>query len=124
MNIHEQPITWFSIPVANLSRAIDFYNTVFGSTLEATDYQGMAMAFFPMTDGQPGGALGQEADFTPLAHPSIYLNGGDDLQQCLDRVPGAGGEVLVPKTDIGQGWGFFAHLKDSEGNVLGVWSPR
>jgi predicted enzyme related to lactoylglutathione lyase len=53
----------------------------------------------------------------------IYLNGGEDLSGCLEKVAKAGGQIIQPKTDIGQGWGFFAHFMDSEGNRMGMWSP-
>lgn len=124
MNIFEQPLSFFSIPVADMDRAVEFYNTVFGLKLEKTDHQGRAMAFFPMAEGQTGGALGLDPDFVGKGGVMIYLNGGDDLAGCLEKVTKAGGEVIQPKTDIGQGWGFFAHFLDSEGNRMGMWSPH
>lgn len=33
-----------------------------------------------------------------------------------------GGQVLVPKTEIGNGYGFFAHFADPEGNRIGLHS--
>lgn len=124
MNINEQPLSWFAISVADMDRAIGFYNTVFGLKLEKTDYQGQIMAFFPMADGQTGGALALDPEFAGKGGVMIYLNGGDDLSGCLERMTRAGGEIITPKTDIGQGWGFFAHFTDSEGNRMGVWSPN
>ena len=52
----------------------------------------------------------------------VYLNGGDDLAVMLARVEPAGGTVAVPKTDIGSGFGFFAHFIDTEGNRVGLHS--
>jgi len=54
----------------------------------------------------------------------VYLNGDPDLQPILSRVPGAGGKVLLEKTDIGGGLGFMAHILDSEGNRVALHSMR
>lgn len=50
----------------------------------------------------------------------VYLNGGDDLAVMLARVEPAGGQVAVPKTEIGNGFGFFAHFLYTEGNRAGL----
>jgi uncharacterized protein len=36
----------------------------------------------------------------------------------------AGGKVLHPKTFIKEGWGYFAIILDTEGNSVGLHSPR
>lgn len=54
----------------------------------------------------------------------VYLNGGDDLAPMLARVTVAGGSVAVPKTEIGHGFGFFAHFIDTEGNKVGLHSMQ
>lgn len=125
MTVSDQPVVWFSIPVLDLSRAMDFYGAMLGVELKPMGESGQNMAFFPAAKGQPSGAL--VAD--PGNHPSVagtrvYLNGGEDLQACLDRAAKAGGRVVIPKTEIGQGMGHFAHVLDSEGNVVGLYSPR
>jgi predicted enzyme related to lactoylglutathione lyase len=51
----------------------------------------------------------------------VYLNGGEDLQTALDRVADAGGKIVLPKTVIGQN-GFMAHIIESEGNKVGLFS--
>jgi uncharacterized protein len=42
----------------------------------------------------------------------------------LARVERAGGSVEVPKTEIGNDFGFFAHFIDTEGNNAGLHSMR
>lgn len=125
MTILEQPITWFSIPVSEMNRALGFYNTIFGIQLQAMDFLGMPMAFFPMQDPQPGGALVHDPD-NAGQHMGvmIYLNGGEDLQHVLDTIPAAGGQVTMPKTLISKEIGYFAHFTDTEGNTVGVFSPK
>jgi predicted enzyme related to lactoylglutathione lyase len=124
MDITEKPLSWFMIPVADMVRAVSFYNHVFELNLAAVNYQGIPMAHFAMAEGQTGGALAMDARRAGRNGVVVYLNGGDDLSACLERATEAGGRVLVPKSDIGDGMGFFAHIEDSESNEIGIYSPR
>src|ERR1700751_2021770 len=40
-------INWFEIPVANMDRALSFYEKVLGRTLKREDFGGGVMAVFP-----------------------------------------------------------------------------
>jgi predicted enzyme related to lactoylglutathione lyase len=42
----------------------------------------------------------------------------------LTRAEAAGGTVEVPKTEIGNDFGFFAHFIDTEGNKVGLHSMQ
>ena len=44
------------------------------------------------------------------------------LREPLARVVTAGGSIVVPKTDIGEGFGYFALFIDTEGNRVGLHS--
>ena len=115
-------LNWFEIPTSNLDRAMKFYNTIFGVELTSMETMpGYKMAMFPAEDGV-GGALLQGEGYVPsTAGVLVYLNGGENLSEVLDKVEGAGGKILVPKTDIGEN-GFFAHFLDTEGNKVGLHS--
>jgi predicted enzyme related to lactoylglutathione lyase len=39
------------------------------------------------------------------------------------QVEAAGGQIIIPKTDIGE-FGFFAQLIDTEGNRIGLHSNK
>ena len=54
----------------------------------------------------------------------IYLNGGDDLNTVLNRIPAAGGTVCMAKMDLGQGIGHIGLFIDTEGNRVGIYSPH
>lgn len=54
----------------------------------------------------------------------LYLNGGDDLQKILDRVESAGGKITFPKTQITPEIGYMGIIIDSEGNRVGLHSPK
>lgn len=72
-----------------------------------------------------GGAIVHGEDGEPSRVGTlVYLNGGDDLAPMLARVVKVGGSVVVPKTEIGNDFGFFAHFTDTEGNRVGLHSMK
>jgi uncharacterized protein len=120
-------ISWFEIPANNLERAMKFYGAVLEATLEKLDMGSSIMAFLPSSQNEVGGAIVHVSDEAQGYKPShsgsvVYLNGGDDLSIPLARVEAAGGKIIMPKTDIGQGFGFFAFFEDTEGNRVGFHS--
>ena len=50
----------------------------------------------------------------------LYLNASPSLDAALSRVAEAGGEVVEPRTALPPGMGFYAKIRDSEGNVVGL----
>jgi len=70
-----------------------------------------------------GGAIVLGEGYTPAQQGTIiYLPGGDDLTAVLARVEPAGGTIVVPKTEIGGDFGFYAHFIGTEGNKVGLHS--
>lgn len=115
-------LNWFEIPVTNLERAKKFYETILGAEMPLMDAMGMRSAFFPVDpqSGEMGGCLIEGQGYIPSDTGTIvYLNGGKDLSVQLDRVEGAGGKILLPKTAIGP-HGFMAYFQDTEGNKIGL----
>lgn len=119
------PICWFEIPTTDLDRATTFYEAAFAITLRRDSCGGHPMALFPYAEPNPGGALVAMPEMAPRDNGTlIYLNGGDDLSVVLKRVPAAGGKVVMEKTCIGEAIGYIALFVDSEGNRVGLFSPR
>ncbi len=123
----QNAISWFEIPATDLDRATRFYETIFGVTLAVLDMPNIRMRMFPLDDmmTQVGGAVVDSGGFhKPSATdgPLIYLNGNPDVQQVLDKVEGAGGAILVPKTEISPEYGYMAVIIDTEGNRIGLHS--
>lgn len=116
-------INWFEIPVTDFARARAFYEGVLGRPIETMNMGPSTMGFLSTSHEGVGGAIVQGDGTAPSRSGTlVYLNGGDDLAPMLARVEGAGGSVAVPKTDIGSGFGFFAHFVDTEGNRVGLHS--
>ncbi len=123
MSTTPHAINWFEIPVTDFARAKAFYETVLGRPIETMTMGPSTMGFLSMGPDSVGGAIVLEEGATPSRSGTlVYLNGGDDLAPTLARAEGAGGSVTVPKTDIGSGFGFFAHFIDTEGNRVGLHS--
>lgn len=118
-------INWFDIPATNFDRAIKFYETVLGVSLIRENMLGAQMGIFPAKPGEATGAVLARDGVTPGATGStIYLKAGNDLSAALARVEVAGGKIVHPKTFIKEGWGYFAIILDTEGNAVGLQSPK
>lgn len=119
------PVSYFEIPVVDMERAIQFYERVFLTSLERENIDGNSMALFPHSEGGHGiaGALAKGDSYVPSTHGArIYFN-VKDIDATLNRVSLAGGDVVYPKTSIGD-LGWVAEFKDSEGNVLALHSTN
>jgi len=114
----QNALTWFEIPVADLDRAQRFYETVLGRTLRREAFGGPAMAVFPHDEPAPGGCL--QVGEPGSGGIRIYLDCHPSIDAAIGRVAAAGGEVTVPKTELPKDLGFIAHLRDTEGNEIGL----
>ncbi|MEJ0102709.1 MAG: VOC family protein [Bacteroidota bacterium] len=120
-------INWFEIPTNDLARATKFYETIFNTKLIPMDTPSIQMRMFPLEDLMTGvgGAIVHSGGFHKVSAtdgPLVYLNGNPDVQIILDRIEAAGGEILVPKTEISPEYGHMAVFLDSEGNRIALHS--
>lgn len=112
---------WFDIPVEDLDRATLFYAEVVAEPLQRYSAPGLEGALFP--DRGVTGTLLKGDGFSPgKGGCVVYLDGGEDLDPMLRRAEQAGGKVLLRKTEIDGGRGYFAYFEDSEGNRVGIHS--
>ena len=124
--IFKHAISWFEIPTTDLNRASKFYESIFEIQLIPMDTPNIQMRIFPIENPMNiGGALVFNKDFyKPSATdgPLVYLNGNPDVQLVLNKVEGAGGKILVPKTQISPEYGYMAVFLDTEGNRIALHS--
>lgn len=118
-------ISIVEIPITDYSRAVAFYQTILGVSIEEVDMGGTKMGVLPSVEGTINVVLVKGTDYKPTTDGTVvYLNAGDDLQPTLDKIEQSGGEVIVPKTEISPEMGFFALFIDTEGNKLGLHSSN
>lgn len=121
-------VSWFELPADDVTRATLFYRTVFGWS---TPSMGAGAAFALTVDadeqGNPIAAGGINGGFhqrqgSADAGPVINIM-VDDVDAKLSEIVSAGGRVIQPQTDI-EGYGISIGIfADTEGNVMGVYSP-
>jgi predicted enzyme related to lactoylglutathione lyase len=119
-----KPISWFEIPALDLDRASAFYENILVVTLNRCDMGPSSMAVFPYDRAQAtGGCLMKSPGFKPATEGSVvYLNAGNSLDTVLARIVPAGGEILLPHTDLPPGMGAYAQFLDTEGNRVGIYA--
>ena len=115
-------ISWFEIPAIDFQQAVNFYNHIFGINMETSISDAIAMAFFPTNKGVGGAVIASSGSTPSTTGPLLYLNGGDDLNNVLNKVEEAGGRIIMQKTLINEDSGYFAIFIDSQGNKLALHS--
>ena len=118
-------VVHFEIPYDDGDRARRFYGETFGWQVQ--EMPGMEYTLVmsgPSGESGPtepgfinGGMLAREESAAP--GPVVVID-VDSIDATLSTVQGAGGSVVVPKQPVGA-MGFAAYVKDSEGNVVGLW---
>jgi len=120
-------LVWVEVPVKNIERAARFYEAVLDlpeSEISDDGVRRTAILYGGSQDGKAGISLNQTKDFEPSDKGVyVYLNAGADLSEHLLRVEPAGGKIVTGKTSMGAA-GFYASFLDTEGNLLGLYSPQ
>lgn len=111
-------VVHFEIPVDDPDRARSFYQDVFGWELQSYG----DFPYWLATTGEDGeagidGALIGRSD--THAAPVVIV-GVASVDDALERAKAAGAEVVVGKQAI-PGIGYSGYLRDTEGNVVGVF---
>ena len=127
--MNSNPVGWFEIYVDDMSRARKFYETVLSVKLDKLESPASGspeMWMFPMREGKPGaaGALAKMKGGPSGGGTStiVYFT-CDDCAVEAGRVASAGGEVMKPKSSIGE-HGYIALAIDTEKNIIGLHSMK
>ncbi|TSA34482.1 MAG: VOC family protein [Porphyromonadaceae bacterium] len=120
-------VGWFEIPVADMDRAIKFYETVFEFKIDRNQLGSLDMGWFPWEENGlgSGGSLVYHPDhYNPSKDGTLvyFTAQSGDLQNELSRVVPAGGKVLAEKRLIAEGYGYLALVLDTEGNRIALHS--
>lgn len=123
-------VGWFEIPVADMDRAINFYQAVFDINISKHQMGPLLMGWFPALDSKPGaqGSLVFNKEFyNPSKTEGVLIYFTSQAADCaveLGRVEGAGGKVLQEKKLIAPDIGYMGLFIDSEGNRVAIHSLK
>ncbi|MEX0966011.1 MAG: VOC family protein [Bacteroidia bacterium] len=122
-------VGWFEIPVTDMERAVNFYQTVFDIELERHSFGDQDMAWFPFIEtgmGAAGSLVHHKDHYSPSQQGVlIYFTAlSGDVANELKRVRAAGGKVLRAKTQISEDVGYMGLFLDTEGNRIAVHSRQ
>ncbi len=114
------PIVYLEIGATNVARSATFYAYVFGWSFTDPQAQGYT-TFTTGTQGIGGGIYRTDA-IHGVGAVIAYIQVADIEATCA-QIKHQGGQVLVARKEI-PGGGWFAHFLDSEGNKLGLFTPK
>lgn len=120
----------FEIPYSDKARIQDFYSTVFGWQIIPAPGD-MPYSFMVTTDidqefkpTEPGGINGgmYERDDQGGSKTPVIVIEVESCEQRIKDVEAAGGTKVVGPVPVAD-MGIYAQVKDSEGNIIGLWQP-
>lgn len=109
---------YFEIPVVNMERAINFYQSLLGVELERGSIHGYEMAFFPHEPNGAGitGALAKGDVYKPSIDGAFLYLRTESIDDVLVRAIELDSQVLLEKTVATSC--LVAEIMDSEGNRI------
>jgi hypothetical protein len=112
---------WFEIPASDFDRAAKFYETIFDTSLTRESFGGPRMGVFPYARPKVSGCVMEAPQLAGKdAGTVVYINCNGHLDEVVARVEKAGGALLTPRVELPPGMGSFFHIRDSEGNRVGL----
>lgn len=124
-SVQPNPVSWFEIPVLDMSRAVGFYEYVFGINLKQESFGPVEMAYFPADPDAPGatGMLikipGEPRELSGKTGGVIIYFSTKDIDATIQRIKGKGGKVHATPFTL-DGKSYKAIVEDTEGNVFGI----
>jgi predicted enzyme related to lactoylglutathione lyase len=125
--IMDHTIVHFEIPADDPERATKFYRELFGWDIKKHDAPGGPEYWListvptdsqgrPARPGVNGGLMRRQHP----AHPPVNYVGVESVDEYVRKAKRLGAEEYMPKTAV-KGMGWFAYLRDPEGNVFAIW---
>ena len=116
--------THIEIPADDPARAQRFYEGVFGWSFTAMpDFPDYFMYTTPAGSEGVGGAIGKRDVSAPHAIRNYIVVGS--IEASIEKATALGGSLVEGKAEV-PGMGWYAVVKDSEGNEIAFWEsmPR
>jgi uncharacterized protein len=124
----DHTICHFEIPSDDLKRAGAFYKELFGWEMQPWSPDGgeaniwMVKTVPSDEQGRPirPGVNGMLIKKMHPQHPFANYIHVESVADYAAKAAALGGEIALPKTPV-PGMGYFAYIKDTEGNIIGLW---
>jgi predicted enzyme related to lactoylglutathione lyase len=108
----------FEIPADDAERAKAFYEGLFGWSIRGSDmFDGWYSVMTSDDEADLQGGLSKDDSPDRVIVSYVQVESIDDT---LAKATALGGSVVAPKMEIPT-MGWMAHLRDTEGNVVGVF---
>jgi predicted enzyme related to lactoylglutathione lyase len=115
-------IVWTDTPVADLTRAIDFYSAVLGIPVHREKFNDFEFAVLDHQNGSGGCLVVEPDNIAANVGILVYFNVSGRIRDAVAQVEKKGGSIIEDVHPIGP-HGFRALVKDSEGNTIALHSP-
>lgn len=107
------------IPAEDVRSAARFYSQIFGWGTQYDEQMDYMMFMYGAEPGSGGGGFNPLGERSSVGDVIVYF-GSPSIDADLEAIKAAGGEVVVPKTEIPD-MGWFCWFKDPTGNTLGLF---
>ncbi len=115
-------VVWFEIAVSDFERAKSFYGQLLGWKFEPfDDYRPGYWAIVTGADGVGGGFVKKGEGSQAGQASSVLYFAVDSIPAALEKAQRLGGSVVHGKKIITKTAGYFAQLKDPDGNLFALW---
>ncbi len=118
-------VIWFEIRVDDPAPVMKFYEALFGWNFRLSDIPG---DYWIIEAGEPGGpgVTGAMTRRTPEFRQGdstvVYVR-VDALDAVASAAAQLGGTLVKEPTEISEEDGWYALVRDPEGNLIGAWAP-
>ena len=114
----------FEIPTKDMERAKKFYKTLFDWQLQDMPEMNYCIVRTAEVDEkqmpkEPGTINGGLMNDETVSFPVIVIR-VENLEKKVEDIARAGGTLVMSTVNVG-GMGLYARVRDTEGNIIGVW---
>lgn len=118
-------VVHFEITADDMQRAQEFYHKAFGWNIQnIPEMNYTIVTTSPLDDKRMhidkgainGGIMKKDG---PIQHPVITI-GVANIEHAIQKVKDAGGHVIKEPYQVAE-MGIAAYIKDTEGNIMGLW---
>ena len=121
-------VVHFEIPADDVARAEKFYKDVFGWDIQKIPMPGGSEYIVVKTvesdekqmPKEAGAINGGMMKRTPDMKGPVIVIDVPNLMEHLKKIKANGGKVIMPTQKV-MDMGLYARVKDTEGNIIGVW---